>query len=63
MQELSCKIMRLKAKRNLTLLFASSSDFVSANVILNQHQVILTCATDGTKLWDKSICNLTVVKS
>ena len=31
------KIMHLKAKRKFTLLVASNSDFVSANVILNQH--------------------------
>ena len=29
--------MHLKAKRNLTLLVASYSDFVSAYVILDQH--------------------------
>ena len=34
---LYCKIMHLKAKRKFTLLVASNSDFVSANVILNQH--------------------------
>ena len=34
---LYCKIMHLKAKREFTLLVASYSDFVSANVILNQH--------------------------
>ena len=34
---LYCKILHLKAKRNFTLLVASSSDFVSAIVILNQH--------------------------
>ena len=32
-----CKIMHLKTKRKFTLLVASNSDFVSANVILNQH--------------------------
>ena len=32
-----CKILHLKAKRNFTLLVASSADFVSAIVILNQH--------------------------
>ena len=31
------RILHLKAKRNFTLLVASSSDFVSAIVILNQH--------------------------
>ena len=34
---LYCEIMHLKAKRKFTLLVASNSDFVSANVILNQH--------------------------
>ena len=34
---LYCKIMHLKGKRKFTPLVASSSDFVSANVILNQH--------------------------
>ena len=31
------EIMHLKTKRKFTLLVASNSDFVSANVILNQH--------------------------
>ena len=31
------KIMHLKTKRKFTLLVASNSDFVSANVIQNQH--------------------------
>ena len=34
---LYCKIMHLKAKREFTILVSSNSDFVSANVILNQH--------------------------
>ena len=34
---LNCKIIHLKAKRKFTLLVASNSDFVSANVIQNQH--------------------------
>ena len=34
---LYCKIIHLKAKRKFTLLVASNSDFVSANVIQNQH--------------------------
>ena len=34
---LYCKIMHLKTKRKFTLLVASNSDFVSANVIQNQH--------------------------
>ena len=64
---LYCKIMHLKAKRKFTLLVASNSDFVSANVILNQEPIkstslILACATDGTKLWVKSVCK-TAAKS
>ena len=31
------EIMHLKTKRKFTLLAASNSDFVSANVILNEH--------------------------
>ena len=34
---LHCKIIHLKAKRKFTLLVASNSDFVSANVMQNQH--------------------------
>ena len=34
---LYCKMMHLKAKREFTLLVSSNSDFVSANVVLNQH--------------------------
>ena len=33
---LYCKIMRLKAERSCKILVASNSEFVSANVILNQ---------------------------
>ena len=33
---LNCKIMHLEAKRRFTPLVASNSDFVFANVILNQ---------------------------
>ena len=34
---LYCKVVHLKTKRKFTLLVASDSDFVSANVILSQH--------------------------
>ena len=40
---LYCKILHLKAKSNFTLLVASSSDFVSAIIILNQHLDISLC--------------------
>ena len=56
------EIMHLKTKRKFTLLVVSNSDFVSANVILKPTPLILACATDGTKLWVKSICK-TVAKS
>ena len=34
---LYCEIIHLKATRKFTLLVASNSDFLSANVIQNQH--------------------------
>ena len=58
---LNCKMMHLEAKRRFTPLVASNSDFVFANVILNQF-LILVCATDGTKLWVESVCK-TAAKS
>ena len=40
---LYCKMLHLKTKRNFTLLVASSSDFVSGIVILNQHLDVSLC--------------------